>query len=77
MLLMATPESKPIWFVRKGNRMFVVQLLIATRLLLEDVSANRGRGAEAEAVETVLIGAKLRLTVGVPKPGRLDDVLAT
>ena len=77
MLLIAIPESKPAWFVKNTNRMFVVQALIVKIVRAELVSAKRGSGAEELCVVTVLSGAKLPATVAEPRPGRLLDVLAT
>ena len=76
VLEMTRPVSNPSRAVTYGNRMFVVQALITASVRDVEVSAKRGIGAEAEAVVTVLSGAKLRFTVAVPKAGKFEPVLA-
>ena len=55
----AIPVSKPAWLVTNGNRRVVVQRKMLTNVSGSPlVSTNRGSGAPAFAVVTVLIGAK-------------------
>src|SRR5688572_5229669 len=74
---MARPVSNPPWFVTNGKRMLDRQELMVNKLRFTAPSTKRGIGAVVDAVATVLSGARLPLTVEVPRLGRLLLVLAT
>src|SRR5687767_11612993 len=70
VLLIAMPVSKPAWLVTNGKSRFVRQGLMMKMLPVEGRSMKRGIGPVV-AVPTVLIGAKLRVPVAVPRPAEL------
>src|SRR5437879_80841 len=76
VLAIAIPVSKPAVLLTNGKSRFVEQALIVKPVLLVGTSAKRGIGAEVLCVITVLSGAKLPVTVAVPRPGLLAVVFA-
>ena len=66
----ATPVSKPAWFVTNGKSKLHVQELIENKLEAVLGWQKRGIGALVEAVGVVDSGAKLTATVAVPAPGK-------
>src|SRR5579864_4990047 len=73
---MANPVSNPAWLVTNGNSKCVAHLPMLHALAATEVSANRGIGSVAEALTSVLMGAKLPPIVAVPRPGEFAPGLA-
>src|ERR1700680_883360 len=74
----ATPVSKPAWFVTNGNNRSQVQALMLKIGVEPVVLQKRGIGAAPCKLSCIVLsGAKLMFTVLAPTAGRFEAVLAT